>query len=98
MWLADCPTRPRVDSALEIVGCLRRLRFQINDLEDRIKTVLDECGSTLQNIRGVGPIMAGRILARTGSVVTGSAAVLTLPRYLRGVNGCQPRGIYRVTR
>lgn len=51
---------------LEMIGDLRRLQFQIDDLEVRIKTVLDECGSTLQTIHGVGPIMAGRILARTG--------------------------------
>jgi transposase len=53
--------------ALEVVGDLRRLRFQIDDLTERIEAVLESCGSTLTDIHGVGPIMAGRILARTGN-------------------------------
>ncbi|NLE81240.1 MAG: IS110 family transposase [Rhodococcus sp.] len=52
---------------LEIVGDLRRLRFQIDDLTDRIKTELTACGTRLQKIPGVGVVTAARILARTGN-------------------------------
>ncbi|WP_027500099.1 IS110 family transposase [Rhodococcus sp. UNC363MFTsu5.1] len=52
---------------LEIVGDLRRIRFQIDDLTTRIKTELAACGTQLPKIPGVGTVTAARILARTGN-------------------------------
>lgn len=57
----------RVKVGLEIVGDLRRLRFQIEDITDRVKTELASCGTQLQKIPGVGTVTACRILARTGN-------------------------------
>ncbi|MCX6471855.1 IS110 family transposase [Williamsia herbipolensis] len=53
--------------ALEIVGDLLRLRFQIDELTDRITTALEASGSTLTAIHGVGPICAARLVARIGN-------------------------------
>lgn len=52
--------------ALDIVGDLRRIRFQIDDLTTRIKTELTASGTQLTRIPGVGTITAARLLARTG--------------------------------
>ncbi|MGO4202084.1 IS110 family transposase [Rhodococcus sp. TAF43] len=57
----------RKNIALDIIGDLRRLRFQIDDLTNRIKTELAACGTTLPKIPGVGTVTAARILARTGN-------------------------------
>lgn len=56
----------RTRIALEIVGDLRRIRFQIDDLTTRIKTERAACGTQLPKIPGVGTVTAARILARTG--------------------------------
>lgn len=53
--------------ALELVGDLRRIRFQIDDLTTRIKTELAASGTQLPKIPGVGTVTAARILARTGN-------------------------------
>jgi transposase len=58
-------TRKKI--GLEIVGDIRRLRFQIDDLTTRIKTELAACGTKLPKIPGVGTVTACRILARTGN-------------------------------
>ncbi|MBE7195706.1 MAG: IS110 family transposase [Gordonia polyisoprenivorans] len=52
--------------ALDIVGDLRRIRFQIDDLTTRIKTELTASGTQLMKIPGVGTVTAARLLARTG--------------------------------
>lgn len=57
----------RIKIGLEIVGDLRRLRFQIDDITDRVKAELVACGTTLPKIPGVGTVTACRILARTGN-------------------------------
>ncbi|WP_045824563.1 IS110 family transposase [Williamsia herbipolensis] len=53
--------------ALEIIGDLRRLRFQLDELTERIITALEASGSTLTSIAGVGPICAARLVARIGN-------------------------------
>lgn len=53
--------------ALEIIGDLRRLRFQIGELTDRLTAALEASGSTLTTIHGVGPICAARLVARIGN-------------------------------
>ena len=57
----------RKNIALDIIGDLRRLRFQIDDITNRIKTELAASGTTLPKIPGVGTVTAARILARTGN-------------------------------
>lgn len=56
----------RKNVALDIVGDLRRARFQIEDMTTRIKTELAASGTKLLKIPGVGIVTAARILARTG--------------------------------
>ncbi|MFH5228186.1 IS110 family transposase [Antrihabitans spumae] len=58
-------TRQKI--ALEMVGDLRRLHVQILDITERTQAVLDECGTRLQSIHGVGPVTAGRILGHAGN-------------------------------
>ncbi|WP_260850844.1 IS110 family transposase [Rhodococcus sp. WB9] len=57
----------RKNIGLELVGDLRRVRFQIEELTTRIKSELAACGTRLPTIPGVGPITACRILARTST-------------------------------
>lgn len=56
----------RKNVALDIVGDLRRIRFQIEDITTRIKTELAASGTKLLKIPGVGIVTAARILGRTG--------------------------------
>ncbi|WP_137873028.1 transposase [Rhodococcus sp. Q] len=56
----------RKNVALDIVGYLRRTRFEIEDITTRIKTELAASGTTPLKIPGVGTVTAARILARTG--------------------------------
>ncbi|MGO4205451.1 IS110 family transposase [Rhodococcus sp. TAF43] len=57
----------RKNIALDIVGDLRRLRFQIDEIATRIKTELAASGTQLRKIPGVGTVTACRTLARTGN-------------------------------
>lgn len=70
MVLSFQPQNPaetaRVNLAIEILGDLRRLQYQLDDLNDRLATAVHDSGSTLTDINGVGPICAARLLARTG--------------------------------
>lgn len=69
--VAHMPTTPadavRKTIALEIIGDLRRLRCQIDELTERMTTALESIGSTLTDIHGVGPICAARLVARIGN-------------------------------
>ncbi|WP_186626556.1 IS110 family transposase [Rhodococcus sp. BP22] len=53
--------------ALEMVGDLRRLHVQVLEITERTQAVLADCETSLLAIHGVGPVMAGRILAHTGN-------------------------------
>lgn len=52
--------------SLDLVGDLRRIRVQIDDLTTRIKTELTASGTRLTKIPGVGTVTAARLLGRTG--------------------------------
>nr|MDQ6949652.1 transposase [Actinomycetota bacterium] len=54
-------TRARLDR-------LRQLDGQIHTLAERITAVVASTGTSLLEIRGVGPLTAGRILGETGDV------------------------------
>jgi transposase len=56
----------RKDVGLAIIGDLRRLRFQIDDITTRIEVELKASGTSLLEIEGVGTVTACRILSRTG--------------------------------
>ncbi|KXO88022.1 Transposase IS116/IS110/IS902 family (plasmid) [Tsukamurella tyrosinosolvens] len=56
----------RKEVGLAIVGDLRRLRFQIDDITTRIEVELKASGTSLLEIEGVGTVTACRILSRTG--------------------------------
>ncbi|WP_068746141.1 transposase [Tsukamurella pseudospumae] len=56
----------RKEVGLAIIGDLRRLRFQIDDITTRIEVELKASGTSLLEIEGVGTITACRILSRTG--------------------------------
>ncbi|MFD1813952.1 hypothetical protein [Rhodococcus gannanensis] len=57
----------RKNVALDIVGDLRRTRFQIEDITARIKTELAASGTRLLKIPGVGIVTAAKILAEPGT-------------------------------
>ncbi|MDH6283902.1 transposase [Rhodococcus sp. LBL1] len=57
----------RKNIALEIIGDLRRIRFQIDEITTRIKTELTASRTQLLKIPGVRTVTAARILARTGN-------------------------------
>ena len=56
----------RKEVGLAIVGDLRRLRFQVDDVTTRIEVELKASGTSLLEIEGVGTVTACRILSRTG--------------------------------
>ncbi|WP_255450299.1 IS110 family transposase [Skermania sp. ID1734] len=63
---ATAAARMRLRLGLEMVGDLRRLTVQILEITERTEELLTDCGTTLTEICGVGPVMAARILGRTG--------------------------------
>jgi transposase len=68
-------TRPRDPSgratrrvAVELVGELRRLDHRIGTAETDVATAVEATGSTLTGLYGIGPVLAGKILARVGPI------------------------------
>lgn len=53
--------------ALEIIGDLRRLQYQLDDLKDRIAAQVTAAHTTLLTIFGIGELTAARIIARVGN-------------------------------
>jgi transposase len=58
--------RIRLQLCRELIADIRRLDQQLADNQARITKLLDEHGSRLREIDGVGPVLAARILGRTG--------------------------------
>jgi len=56
----------RHDVAMEIIGDLRRARFQIDDLTDRLAATIERSESRLPETRGFGPVTTAIVLARVG--------------------------------
>jgi transposase len=68
-------TRPRDPSgratrrvAVELTGELRRLDHRISTAETDVATAIEATGSTLTELYGIGPVLAGKILARVGPI------------------------------
>lgn len=58
--------RVRVSLCKDLIGDVRRLDQQLASNQDDIDSLLDEHGTRLRTIDGVGPVLAGRLIGRTG--------------------------------
>jgi transposase len=65
------PDRIRVELAKELIADVRRFDEQLAANAAKITVLLEEHGTRLRNIDGIGPILAARMLGRT-SARTGS--------------------------
>jgi transposase len=65
---ASTPERVRLQLCKELIADIRRLDKQLTDIETQAAELLDEHGTRLREIDGVGPVLAARILGRTGHV------------------------------
>jgi transposase len=61
-------SRVRRRLASEVLRDIRTLDRKIADLNERIESELEACGTTLTEIFGVGPILAARIIGTVGDV------------------------------
>ncbi len=59
--------RIRVQLSKELITDLRRFDDQLATNSKKMTRLLDEHGTTLRDIDGVGPVLAARILGRTGN-------------------------------
>lgn len=62
------PERVRLQLCRELIADVRRLDQQLADNQAEVTRLLDEQGTRLREIDGVGPVLAARILGRTGHV------------------------------
>lgn len=62
------PERVRLQLCKELIADIRRLDEQLTDNQAEATRLLDEHGTRLREIDGVGPVLAARILGRTGHV------------------------------
>ena len=60
------PDRTRVELAKELIADVRRFDEQLKANATKIAVLLDEHGTTLREIDGVGTVLAARLLGRTG--------------------------------
>jgi transposase len=58
--------RVRLQLCRELIGDIRRLDTQLADNQAEITALLDEHGTRLRDIDGVGSVLAARVLGRTG--------------------------------
>jgi transposase len=63
---ASAVERARKDLARELVADIRVLDDRLKDNKQRMQNAVAESGSTLTDIAGVGPVVAARLLGRTG--------------------------------
>jgi transposase len=61
------PDRVRVELAKELIADIRRFDEQLKANAAKITVLLDEHGTRLREIDGVGPVLAARLLGRTGT-------------------------------
>jgi transposase len=60
------PERVRLQLCRELIADVRRLDQQLADNQAEATRLLDEHGTRLREIDGVGPVLAARIIGRTG--------------------------------
>jgi transposase len=63
---ASTVERARKDLARDLVADIRLLDDRLKDNKQRMQEAVTESGSTLTDIVGVGPVVAARLLGRTG--------------------------------
>ena len=61
------PDRIRLELAKELIADVRRFDDQLKANAAKIAVLLDEHGTRLREIDGVGPVLAARLLGRTGT-------------------------------
>jgi transposase len=61
------PDRIRVELAKELIADVRRFDEQLAANAKTMAVLLDEHGTRLREVAGVGPVLAARLLGRTGS-------------------------------
>jgi transposase len=61
------PDRIRVELAKDLIADVRRFDEQLKANAAKLAVLLDEHGTRLREIDGVGPVLAARLLGRTGS-------------------------------
>jgi transposase len=61
------PDRIRVELAKELIADVRRFDEQLAANAAKMTVLLDEHGTRLREIDGIGPVLAARLLGRTGS-------------------------------
>jgi transposase len=62
------PERVRLQLCRELIADVRRLDQQLADNQAEATRLLDEHGTPLREIDGIGPVLVARILGRTGHV------------------------------
>jgi transposase len=77
--------RVRLQLCRELIADIRRLDAQLADNQAQITALLDEHGTRLREIDGVGPVLAARILGRTGR-----ASRFATPAAYAAYNGTAP--------
>ena len=60
------PDRIRVELAKDLVADVRRLDEQLTANAAKMTALLDEHGTRLRDVDGIGPVLAARLLGRTG--------------------------------
>ncbi len=60
------PDRVRVELAKELIADVRRFDDQLEANEKKMTALLDKHSTRLREIDGVGPVLAARLLGRTG--------------------------------
>lgn len=93
------PDRVRVELAKELIADIRRFDEQLKANSAKIAVLLDEHGTRLREIDGVGPVLAARLLGRTGSpgrFVSAAAYANytgTAPVQIASADSCQHRAV-----
>jgi len=60
------PDRIRVELAKDLIADIRRFDEQLTANAAKMTALLDEHGTRLREIEGIGPVLAARLLGRTG--------------------------------
>ena len=84
----DDVARIRLQLALDHLADIRALDARLKTAAARISALVSATGTTLTSLFGVGPVIAGRILAETGDI----ARFATRDKFA-GCNGTAPTGV-----
>jgi transposase len=71
--------RARAELAAEFLADLRRLDAQLRDTRKKLAAAVKDSGTTLTQVFGVGPVVAGTIIGDVGDVARSPAAITSPP-------------------